>query len=36
MIQIGNEKGMNHSLTIQISQKLDKLINEYMELSQKK
>jgi len=27
---------MNHHLTIQISQKLDRLINEYMKLTQKK
>lgn len=33
---MSDEKGMNHPLTIQTSQKLDKLINEYMELSQKK
>lgn len=36
LIQIGDEKGINHPLTIQTSQKLDGLINEYMELSQKK
>ena len=36
MIRISNENGMNNSLTIQISQELDKLINEYMELTQKK
>jgi len=36
LIQIAEEKGMNHPLTIQSSQKLDGLINEYMKLSQKK
>lgn len=36
MIHTSNEKGMNHSLTIQTSQKLDRLINEYMKLTQKK
>ncbi|MFD2132182.1 Spo0E family sporulation regulatory protein-aspartic acid phosphatase [Pseudogracilibacillus auburnensis] len=36
MIKTSNEKGMNHHLTIQISQKLDRLINEYMKLTQKK
>ncbi len=36
MFQISNEKGMNHPLTIQTSQKLDKLINEYMKLTQEK
>lgn len=36
MIQTSNEKGMNHPLTIQISQKLDRLINEYMKLTQQK
>ncbi|MEI3605425.1 aspartyl-phosphate phosphatase Spo0E family protein [Pseudogracilibacillus sp. SE30717A] len=36
MIRISDENGMNNSLTIQISQELDKLINEYMELTQKK
>ncbi|MDQ0273587.1 aspartyl-phosphate phosphatase Spo0E family protein [Cytobacillus purgationiresistens] len=36
LIQIGNENGLNHPLTIQISQKLDRLINEYMKLTQKK
>ncbi len=30
MIQTSNEKGINHHLTIQISQKLDRLINQYM------
>ena len=35
MIQTSNEKGMNHSLTIQTSQKLDRLINEYMKLTKK-
>lgn len=28
------EKGINHPLTIQISQELDRLINEYMKLTQ--
>jgi len=36
MIQTSNEKGMNHPLTIQTSQKLDSLINEYMKLIQHK
>lgn len=36
LIQIGDEKGMNHPLTIQTSQKLDGLINEYMNLTHKK
>lgn len=36
LIQIGNEKGLNHLLTIQTSQKLDRLINEYMKLTQQK
>jgi len=36
MIQTSNEKGMNHPLTIQASQKLDRLINEYMKLTQHK
>ncbi|WP_370459802.1 Spo0E family sporulation regulatory protein-aspartic acid phosphatase [Oceanobacillus sp. AG] len=36
MIRISEEKGMNNPLTIQISQELDKLINEYMRLTQKK
>lgn len=36
MIKTSNEKGINHHLTIQISQKLDRLINEYMKLTQKK
>ncbi|MBU8567136.1 aspartyl-phosphate phosphatase Spo0E family protein [Virgibacillus pantothenticus] len=36
IIQTSNEKGKNHPLTIQISQKLDKLINEYMKLTQHK
>ena len=36
MIQTSNEKGMNHPLTIQISQKLDRTINEYMKLTQQK
>ena len=36
MIQTSNEKSMNHLLTIQISKKLDKLINEYIKLKQHK
>ncbi|MDY0395612.1 aspartyl-phosphate phosphatase Spo0E family protein [Virgibacillus halophilus] len=36
MIQTSDEKGMNHPLTIQISQELDRLINEYMKLRQEK
>lgn len=36
LIQIGDEKGLNHLLTIQASQKLDGLINEYMKLTQPK
>lgn len=36
MVQMSDEKGMNHPLTIQISQELDKLINEYMKLTQEK
>lgn len=36
MIQTSTEKGMNHPLTIQTSQKLDRLINEYIKLTQKK
>lgn len=35
MIQTSNEKEMNHPLTIQTSQKLDKLINKYMKISTK-
>lgn len=34
MIQTSKEKGINHPLTIQISQELDRLINEYMKLTQ--
>lgn len=34
LIQIEKEKGLNHLLTIQTSQKLDGLINEYMKLTQ--
>jgi len=36
LIQMGDEKGMNHPLTIQTSQKLDRLINEYMKLTHEK
>lgn len=36
LIQIVDEKGLNHLLAIQTSQKLDRLINEYMKLAQKK
>ena len=36
LIQIGDEKGMNHHLTIKTSQKLDRLINEYIKLTQQK
>ncbi len=32
MIRISEEKGINHPLTIQISQELDRLINEYLKL----
>ncbi len=35
MIKTSKEKGMNHPLTIQTSQKLDRLINEYMNLTKK-
>lgn len=35
LVQISKEKGMNHPHTIQASQKLDRLINEYMKLTQK-
>lgn len=34
LIQIGNEKGLNHHLTIKTSQELDRLINEYLKLTQ--
>ncbi|MEJ8766217.1 aspartyl-phosphate phosphatase Spo0E family protein [Oceanobacillus sp. HCA-5259] len=33
MIHIVDEKGMNHPVTIQTSQKLDRLITEYMKLT---
>jgi len=36
LIQIEDKKGLNHLLTILTSQKLDRLINEYMKLTQKK
>ncbi|MEI3615007.1 aspartyl-phosphate phosphatase Spo0E family protein [Pseudogracilibacillus sp. SO30301A] len=40
MIRTSEEMGINHPLTIQISQELDRLINElineYMKLTQKK
>jgi len=36
LTQIADEKGLNHLLTIQTSQKLDRLINEYMKFTQKK
>lgn len=36
LIQIGDEKGIDHFLTIRTSQKLDKLINEYMKLTHRK
>ena len=32
MISTCEEKGINHSSTIRISQELDRLINEYMKL----
>ncbi|MEN1969172.1 aspartyl-phosphate phosphatase Spo0E family protein [Lentibacillus sp. N15] len=36
MIQTSDEKGINHLSTIQTSQQLDLLINEYMKLTQQK
>jgi len=36
LIQTSDEKGMNHPFTIQISQELDKFINEYIKLTQHK
>ena len=35
MIQSSNENGINHPLTIQTSQKLDELINEYIKITQR-
>ena len=29
LINVGMEKGLTHSVTIQVSQDLDKLLNEY-------
>lgn len=36
MIACGDKKGLNHPLTVKISQELDELINEYMKLTQQK
>lgn len=36
LIQIGYEKGLTHVSTIQASQKLDRLINEYVKLTHPK
>ena len=36
MVQSGNENGLAHPTTIQISQELDELINVYMKLIGKK
>jgi len=36
VIQIGNEKGSNHHLTIKTSQDLDRVINQYLKLTQPK
>lgn len=34
MIETSNEMGMNHPLTVETSQQLDRLIIDYMKLSQ--
>jgi len=36
LIQIGDKKSLNHHLTIKTSQDLDRVINQYLKLSQPK
>jgi len=36
LIQVGDKKGLNHHLTIKTSQDLDRVINQYLKLTQPK